>query len=99
MRVMLKVSVPVESGNKAIVDGSLPKVIGQFLERHKPESAYFTAYQGRRTMFAVVDLAEGSQMPVMGEPLFIGLGAEIDVFPVMTAQEMAQGVEAVARLR
>lgn len=78
MRMMLKVSIPTDAGNKAIVDGTLPKVIGQFMERHKPEGAYFTTYHGRRTMFAFVNMPDPSQMPVIGEPLFIALGAEME---------------------
>ena len=40
MRTMLKVSIPVEPGNTAVKDGSLKKVIGESLERLKPEAAY-----------------------------------------------------------
>ncbi|MCC6995382.1 MAG: hypothetical protein IT370_12295 [Deltaproteobacteria bacterium] len=99
MRMMLKVSIPTDAGNKAIVDGTLPKVIGQFMERHKPEGAYFTTYHGRRTMFAFVDMPDPSQMPVIGEPLFIALGAEIEVMPCMNAQELAEGVAVAAKNR
>ena len=42
MRVMARVSIPVEAGNKGIRDGSLPKVMQQTADRGKPEAAYFT---------------------------------------------------------
>ena len=53
MRVMARVSIPVEAGNKGIRDGSLPKVMQQTAERWNPEAAYFTTFDGRRTAFFI----------------------------------------------
>ena len=39
MRMMLRVSIPVEAGNAAIKDGSLPRAIQATSERVKPEAA------------------------------------------------------------
>ena len=39
MRCLLKVSIPVETGNAAISDGSLPKTIDSILADLKPEAA------------------------------------------------------------
>lgn len=41
MRMMMKVTVPVEAGNRAIADGTLPKTIEAAMESLKPEAAYF----------------------------------------------------------
>jgi hypothetical protein len=41
MRTMLKISIPVTTGNKAVQDGSLPRVMQTTLEALKPEAAYF----------------------------------------------------------
>lgn len=41
MRCLLKVSIPVETGNATISDGSLPKTIESILADLKPEAAYF----------------------------------------------------------
>jgi len=41
MRTMMKVSIPVEAGKKAIKDGSLARGIQSTTERLKPEAAYF----------------------------------------------------------
>jgi len=43
MRMMLKVSIPVDTGNAAIRDGSIVKKIQTILADLKPEAAYFTA--------------------------------------------------------
>lgn len=92
MRVMIKVSIPVEKGNAAIKDGSLPRILGGALETIKPEAAYFTSEDGKRTMLLFADLKDSSDMPVVAEPLFIQLGAEITVTPVMNQQELQQGL-------
>jgi hypothetical protein len=41
MRCLLKVSIPVETGNATIGDGTLPKTIESILNELKPEAAYF----------------------------------------------------------
>jgi hypothetical protein len=47
MRVMMTVSIPVEAGNKALEDGSLPKTMMAFVEQMKPEAAYFMPENGK----------------------------------------------------
>jgi len=96
MRMMLKVTVPVESGNKTIADGALPRVIQETVERIKPEAAYFTAAEGARTGLFFFDLADSSQIPSICEPLFSVLNAAIDITPVMNAQELQKGLAAAA---
>ncbi|HEY8927525.1 MAG TPA: hypothetical protein VIU64_24250 [Polyangia bacterium] len=96
MRMMMRISVPVEAGNKAIEDGSLPRVIQETMERVKPESAYFTVQNGVRTAFMFFEMTESTQMPAIGEPLFTHLKAGIDITPVMNAQELQRGLSALA---
>jgi len=93
---MLKVTVPVEQGNRAIVEGALPRVIQDTIERIKPEASYFTIEAGKRTAFFVFDMTDASQMPQIGEPLFMTLGAGIELTPVMTAQDLQQGLAGLA---
>jgi hypothetical protein len=92
MRTMLKVTVPVEQGNRAIVEGTLPRVIQDTIERIKPEATYFTVENGKRTAFFFFDMTDASQMPQIGEPLFMTLGAELELTPVMTAQDLQKGL-------
>ena len=56
MRCLLKVSIPVETGNAKISDGSLGKTIESILADLKPEAAYFAADNGKRTGFIFFDL-------------------------------------------
>jgi hypothetical protein len=88
MRMMMIARIPVEIGNEAIKDGTLPKVIQQTLERIKPEAAYFTTMDGERTMVAVFDMQAVSDMPPIAEPLFMNLDAAVDFMPCMSADDL-----------
>ena len=93
MRMMLKVSIPVEPGNTAVKDGSLRKVIGESLERLKPEAAYFLPEDGRRTAIMVFDLADQSEIPSIAEPFFLAFNAAVSITPVMNADDLKLGLE------
>jgi len=92
MRTFVKVQVPVQRGNKAISEGTIGKVIGDFMERAKPEAAYFGAEAGQRTAYFVIDLKQSSELPPLLEPLFIALDANIEFSPIMNAEELKQGL-------
>lgn len=93
MRTMLTVQFSAEDGNKAVKDGSLPKIVETFMERFKPESAYFRALNGKRSMQFVFDLSDSSDIPSVAEPFFSGLNAEIDATPVMNADDLRKGLQ------
>ena len=93
MRTMLKASFPVEAANKAIKDGSLPKIIGSTMDELRPESAYFYAENGKRTCVMVFDMKDVSQIPVIAEPFFMGLNADVQFTPVMNADDLKAGLE------
>jgi hypothetical protein len=96
MRVMARVSIPVEAGNKGIRDGSLPKVMQQTAERWKPEAAYFTTFDGRRTAFFVFDMPDASGIPPFAEPFFMELDAEVQISPVMNTDDLQKGLSGMA---
>ena len=93
MRVLMKVTMPVEAGNQGIRDGVLPKTIMEFVERFKPEACYFGPDEGRRTGYFFFDLADVSMMPSLTEPFFTRLNAAIELTPVMNLEDMRSGVE------
>lgn len=92
MRMFLKMQMSVEAGNRAIRDGSLPKIIQGFMEAAKPEGAWFTALDGKRTMVAVFDLASPADIPRLAEPFFTGLDATFDLSPAMDAADLQAGL-------
>ncbi len=98
MRMMLRVTVPVEQGNKAIKDGSLPEIIKSTLDDLNPEAAYFLPDNGgKRTGLIFFDLKDSSQIPVIAEPLFIGLNAAVEFTPVMNINDLKTGLENAAK--
>lgn len=99
MRMMLRVKMPVESGNNAVKDGSLPRTIQAVLERLKPEAAYFFPDEGKRSMLIVFNLQDVSQIPPLVEPLFIGMNASVTLTPVMNAEDLQKGLADAAKLR
>jgi hypothetical protein len=94
--MLLKASVPVAAGNAAIKDGSLQKAIQETVDRIKPEAAYFTLMDGRRTALFVFDMVDQAKMPPVGEPLFMGFDAELTLTPVMTAEDLQKGLAELA---
>lgn len=96
MRVMARVSIPVAAGNKAIQDGSLPKLLQQVAERWTPEAMYFTTFDGKRTAYVVFDMPDSSAVPVFAEPFFMALDAEVQFAPVMNGDDLQKGLSQMA---
>ena len=93
MRMMMKVSIPVEAGNKGVKEGLLPKTVMAFVERMKPEACYFGPDGGKRTAFFFFNLDDPTLIPTIAEPFFMNLNASIELAPVMNIAEMKAGVE------
>jgi hypothetical protein len=97
MRMMMRVTIPVDAGNKAIRENSLSKLMQSFHEQYKPEAAYFFASEGKRSALFFFDLKEPSQIPVIAEPLFRGLNASVEFVPVMNADDLRSGLERIPK--
>lgn len=92
MRVMARISNPTEQGNTAISDGSNARLIEEMAQRWNPEAMYFAMIDGRRGAYVVFDLQDGSDIAAFCEPLFQGLNAEIEIFPVMTVEDLQKAL-------
>ena len=94
MRTLLKVTLNVQAGNKAIVENKLGSMMGKLAETLQPEAAYFLTEGGQRTAIYVFDLKDTSDIPKIAEPLFTQLDAQVQFSPVMNKDELQKGLEA-----
>lgn len=89
MRMLLRVSIPVETGNAAAKAGTLGSTIGQIVADLKPEAVYFLADDdGQRSCSIVFDMKDTSQIPALAEPWFLAFSAKISLRPVMNSQDL-----------
>ncbi len=95
MRFMVKVELPVETGNAAAKDGSLPKTIESILGDVKPEAAYFTVWNGKRTAFIFLDIQDPSDLPAVAEPWFLAFNANVDITPAMVPEDLQKAGPAI----
>lgn len=95
MRTLLKATLDVVASNKAIMDGTLPKIVQATIEKIKPEASYFTAMDGCRSCIMVFDLKDPSEIPGIAEPFFLNLNAKVEFSPVMNADDLKKGLESL----
>ena len=98
MRMLMKVSFPVEPFNTAVRDGSAGAKIGRALEEIKPEAVYFTEDEGHRGAILIVDVPNPSRVPALAEPWFLMFNASVEFKIVMTTDDLkASGLESLGR--
>ena len=91
MKFLLQASMPHESFNAAVSDGSAGEKMNRIMESNKPELAYFTAMNGKRTANLIVNMNDTSEMPSLAEPWFLLFNADITFNAVMTPEDLARG--------
>lgn len=96
MRTLLRIHMQGDVANQAIQDRTLPTTLEELLDRVRPEASYFFADHGKRSAFIVFDLEDPSQIPVLSEPLFSRLGAEVEYTPVMNGDDLRKGLAQLA---
>lgn len=97
MRMLLRVSIPVEAGNAAAKAGTLGSTVEKILADLKPEAAYFFADDnGNRSGSIVFDMKDTSQIPAIAEPWFLAFNAKVSFRPVMNPQDLAAAGPSIA---
>src|SRR5690348_8198325 len=66
-------------------------LISESLATMNPECAYFFLEEGLRTMLLVFDMQSTSDMVPLLEPAMMELNAEVQLFPVMTREDLQSG--------
>ena len=85
MRLMAKVSIPFEGGDKS---AALPLKMQVAMQTLKPESAYFVESDGKYECFFVFNLDFASLL----QPLFPDVDATFQVTPAMNVTEFQRAV-------
>ena len=98
MRMLLRVSMPVEAGNAAAKAGTLGPTVERILADLKPEAAYFFADDdGQRSASIVFDMKDTSQIPAVAEPWFLAFNAKVSLRPIMNPQDLATAGSSIAQ--
>lgn len=97
MRFLLKVNIPVESGNAAAKAGTLGKTVESILADLKPEAAYFTDTSGQRSGLIFFQMQDASQIPAVTEPWFLAFNAAVEIHPVMVPADLAKAGGAIEK--
>jgi len=95
MRFLLKVNIPVESGNAAAKAGKLGSTIQSILANLKPEAVYFTDNNGERSGFIFLEMQDASQIPAIAEPWFLAFNASVEIHPLMTPDDLVKAGSAI----
>ena len=96
MRFMMKVTIPVDRGNKSAADGNLGKTIQSILEELKPEAAYFADVDGCRGGYIFFHMEDASKIPSVAEPWFLAFDAEVEISAVMVPEDLAAASQSIS---
>jgi len=98
VRMLLRVSIPVETGNAAAKAGTLASTVEQILADLKPEAAYFFADdEGQRSGSIVFDMKDSSEIPAISEPWFLAFQAKVSLRPVMSPEDLAKASSSIGK--
>jgi hypothetical protein len=96
MRFMITCWIPVEKANELAKAARLHSTIQSIMEKLKTEAAYFFSdIEGAKRAYIVVNMDVASQISAIVEPLFLEIGAVIEVHPVMSLEELGQATPAI----
>src|SRR6266700_990333 len=95
MRMMVRFHFAANSGNDAIRSGKVNKVFEQLTADLKPEAVSLYPEQGERGGIVVFDMQDASWVAGVVERFSFGLQAKIELFPVMTPDDLQKGLAMV----
>jgi hypothetical protein len=96
MRFMLKIKIPTVAGDLAIADHHFGPKMHQVLEDIGAEAAYFTAVDGHRGGYIVINMNDASEIPAKVEPFFLWFNATVEVLPVMLPADLEKAGPSIA---
>jgi hypothetical protein len=92
MRFLIRATIPTEDGNKMVQDPNFLTKLEEYINKVNAEAAYFFEANGSRIPSFIVDVQSADQIPVLAEPLFSGMGAHVEFHPVMSLDDLKEGI-------
>ncbi len=92
MRFLILAKIPTEDGNKMVQDPNFLRKLEKYINKVKAEAIYFFEADGNRVASFIVDIESADQIPVLAEPLFSGMGANVQFHPVMSFDDLKKGI-------
>jgi hypothetical protein len=92
MRFIIRAKIPTEAGNKMVKDPNFLKNLEDYMNKAKPEAAYFFEADGNRVMAFIVEMQSVDEIPALAEPLFQGMGANVEFHPVMSFDDLKKAL-------
>ena len=92
MRFLIYAKIPTEAGNLMVQDPNLLSKLQTYINKVKAEATYFFEAEGNRVAAFIVDIPQASEIPVLIEPLYSGMGARVELHPVMSFDDLKNGV-------
>jgi hypothetical protein len=86
--MLMNVTIPHETFNAAVKDGSAGDKLAKILEAIQPEAAYFTEQHGQRGAVLIVDLPDAAKIPALAEPWFLTFEADVEFRVAMTPEDL-----------
>jgi hypothetical protein len=86
--MLMHASLPTESFNAAVRDGTADRKIGRILDDLKPEAVYFTERDGVRGVYLIVEVENAARIPALAEPWFLTFNSSVELRIVMSPEEL-----------
>lgn len=93
MRMLLKAVYDTEATNELFGRGEVWDAADRMLERIQPQAFYGFVEDGQRAIFAVFDLADPSEIPVVCEPFYHVVKGKITLTPCMNLKDLKKGIQ------
>jgi hypothetical protein len=92
MKFLIHAKIPTEDGNKMVQDPNFLRKLETYINKVKAEATYFFEADGNRVAAFIVDIQSADQIPILAEPLFSGMGAHVELHPVMSFDDLKKGI-------
>jgi hypothetical protein len=75
-----------------VQDPNFLRKLESYINKVKAEATYFFEADGNRVASFIVDIESADQIPVLTEPLFSGMGAHVELHPLMSLDDLKKGI-------